>query len=373
MISPGVSSRRRFENYAGRDSKAKEIERLKGKIANVEGQIEATTERITELPKGIDAKSFYAQILKLQEHRAAFEDQLSMIQSAQVTRDEPINFADFQAFTEGLRALTENCTDPDEQAAIARKLIERIEVTPTGILIFYHVGQSHYVRELDKKAAPGAKPSAAGGGGLQSALDIKNLVDLTKPVSKPLSKYRTSSSLVACSNTLTNGRPAFPTDEKTQTHEIFSLPVDSRLGLSDTFVELYGQGQSLKDISKLTGKSKAFVRSSLVKAGVALRSHVPAPVHTGWREPGKRNVRPYFGFCYFQGKVVADPREFENLLVIHRLWTSGINPNSIAVQLNAKKIPARSAASWNRNSVVNILKRFEKELIVIKGSNYELR
>lgn len=50
-----------------------------------------------------------------------------------------------------------------------------------------------------------------------------------------------------------------------------------------------------------------------------------------------------------------------------------MNPNAIANQLNAKKIPPRKAKAWNRNSVVNILERFKSQTIIIKGDTYELR
>jgi len=136
---------------------------------------------------------------------------------------------------------------------------------------------------------------------------------------------------------------------------------------------LYKKGLSLPDIAKQTGKAKSTVRAALLKAGIELRPKASLPVQATWREPGKRNIRPYYGFCYFQGRVVPDPREYENLLLIHRLWKQDTNPNRIAEILNAKKIPARSASLWNRNSVVLILERFEIGIISIKGDEYELR
>jgi hypothetical protein len=145
--------------YSGNDTHAKEMEKLKNKISSLQSQIEATTERITELPKGIDAKSFYAQLLKLQEHKAVFERQLETATANQNNQEDPIDFEDFKKFTEGLKALTEKCPNPDEQAAIARKLIEKIEVTPNGIVIHYHVGETHYSRELgDQRRRCPSKP-----------------------------------------------------------------------------------------------------------------------------------------------------------------------------------------------------------------------
>ncbi len=135
--------------YGNHDLKTKELEKLKAKISSLEKQIEATTERITELPKGIDASPFYDQLLKLQEHKTFFQHQLEKERSNQENTDEPMNFDDFQKFTDGLRQLTEKCTDPNIQSAIIRKLVSRIEVMPNSVIIHYHVGKTHYTHQLD--------------------------------------------------------------------------------------------------------------------------------------------------------------------------------------------------------------------------------
>ena len=158
-----------------------------------------------------------------------------------------------------------------------------------------------------------------------------------------------------------------------QAHVILDILCADTEAISETFVELYKKGLSLRDIAKHTGKCKTMVRSHLLKAGIDLRPKEPTSVHQSWREPGKQRIRPYYGFCYFQGKVVPDPREYDNLLLIHRLWRQGNNPNRIADTLNKKKVLGRKSAGWNRNSVVLVLKRFEQGIISIKGDQYELR
>lgn len=159
-----------------------------------------------------------------------------------------------------------------------------------------------------------------------------------------------------------------------QVHKKTELSGAERARISQIFVELYRKGLSLTDISKQTGKAKNTIRDSLIRAGIELRPNTAVPVASALRESGKRNIRPYYGFCYFQGQIIPDPREFENLLLIHRLWSVDTNPNRIADTLNAKKIPARSASKWNRNSIVNIIARFEnKQIILSKGGKYELR
>ncbi len=90
-------------------------------------------------------------------------------------------------------------------------------------------------------------------------------------------------------------------------------------------------------------------------------------------EGGKTNIRPPYGFCYFQGQVLPDQNEYENLILICRLWKADTNPNRISDLLNKKKAAPRIAKFWNRNSVVNILTRFEQKQIVLEGGELELR
>lgn len=170
-----------------------------------------------------------------------------------------------------------------------------------------------------------------------------------------------------------NGSRTRTSPEPRQYHEKTELFGRLDQGISEKIAELYRQGLSLADISKQTGKAKSTIQGMLKKAGVELRSNKAAPVTSTWCAPGKQVVRPPYGFCYFQGQVVPDQREYENLQLLHRLWKEGVNPNAIADQLNAKKIPPRKAKVWNRNSVVNILERFKSQTIIIKGDSYELR
>lgn len=60
-------------------------------------------------------------------------------------------------------------------------------------------------------------------------------------------------------------------------------------------------------------------------------------------------------------------------MLIYQLWKSGTNPNRLADTLTEKKIQPRLAKSWNRNSVINILNRFENKQIILKGGQLELR
>jgi len=158
-----------------------------------------------------------------------------------------------------------------------------------------------------------------------------------------------------------NGSLVHRLPEHLQIHKKIELSSFDPQVISETYSELYRKGLSLADISKQTGKSKSVIQRSLTRAGIELRSNVAAPISAIKAECGKTNIRPPYGFCYFQGQIVPDQNEYENLILIYRMWKADTNPNRISDQLNEKKVAPRIAKFWNRNSIVNILTRFEQK------------
>ncbi len=158
-----------------------------------------------------------------------------------------------------------------------------------------------------------------------------------------------------------------------QIHKKIELFEYDKQAIIESYAQLYNKGLSLADISKQTGKAKSVIRDNLVRAGVELRDKVAVPISKLKAEKGKTSIRPPYGFCYFQGRIVPDPKEYENLMLIYRLWKLNTNPNRISDTLNEKKIRPRAAKFWNRNSIVNILTRFEQKQIALKGGQLELR
>lgn len=151
--------------------------------------------------------------------------------------------------------------------------------------------------------------------------------------------------------------------ELLQVHKNIELSAAHAMGISENFADLYAKGLSLSDISKQTGIAKTTVRSTLIRNGIKLRENLAAPISVSVQTTGKNNAQPYFGFCYFQGELVPHQQEYNTLKLIYNLWKLKSNPNSIANQLNEKKLPPRSALNWNRNSIINITTRFEKGII----------
>lgn len=181
-----------------RSSKANEADKIQTKIKSIENQIESTAVRITELPTGVSAKLFYDQILKLQKAKDELEAKLTPLSNEGLSFDLPIDIKSFETFTADLKELAEKTANPDIQASICRKLIQKIEVSPNGITIHYYVGGAHFNKMFGDLRLVGSEQN-----------------DSTKGATVPLKKYRNRHSRdasqnlnVVGSNSLTIGRGA---------------------------------------------------------------------------------------------------------------------------------------------------------------------
>lgn len=129
-------------------SEAQEEDHLKRRIQALGLQIETLIERVSRLPKGVNEKPFFDQLVKLQQTKEVVEGQLIQ-ESSKVRSDEVISYEDFSKFTASLKALVKKADgNPEIQSEIIRKITHRIEVTQNGINISFHAGKSHYRKEL---------------------------------------------------------------------------------------------------------------------------------------------------------------------------------------------------------------------------------
>lgn len=138
--------------------------------------------------------------------------------------------------------------------------------------------------------------------------------------------------------------------------------------------EKYQKGCSLREIAKLLGSSRTRVRSELKRLGIEVREGGAQATHKRSLKSGKQGPLPYYGFCYFEGQIIKDPREFPILQKIHRLWSRGQSIHQINIELNQAKIPSRKGKTWSWAAVQNIVARFaNKQVILTKGGKYEFK
>lgn len=166
-----------------------EEERLRKKMQVIEGQTEVLAERIARLPKNVDERVFLNQMAKLQKEKSAIEIKLVEF-SNRPQQEAAIEYDSFVKFTEHLRELISQAdTSLEVQAAIIRKLVHRIEVSPAGFDIDFYVGKTHITRELGPN--PGSPSLSLVEG---SIIDSSREIDLSLTLehhceSRPLAKF----------------------------------------------------------------------------------------------------------------------------------------------------------------------------------------
>lgn len=143
---------------------------------------------------------------------------------------------------------------------------------------------------------------------------------------------------------------------------------------SKIIAEKYKNGCSLRDLAKLYGYSKSKIRTILKRQGLKPRIGNTQATHKRPLASGKQGALPYYGFCYFEGQIVKDPREFPILQIIHRQWSQGKSIHQINLELNRANVVSRKGKGWSWAAIQNIVVRFEtKKVILSKGGKYEFR
>lgn len=150
----------------------------------------------------------------------------------------------------------------------------------------------------------------------------------------------------------------------------------NRISLEDakSIAEKYENGCSLRDLAKQFGYSKSKIRSTLKRQGLKPRVGMAQATPKRSIKSGKQGTLPYYGFCYFEGQIVKDPREYPTLQLIHRHWSQGKSIHQINLELNRAKVLSRKGKTWSWAALQNIVVRFEtKKVILSKGGKYEFR
>ena len=69
------------------------------------------------------------------------------------------------------------------------------------------------------------------------------------------------------------------------------------------------------------------------------------------------NARPPYGFSFFQGEIIKDPKEYPVLQLIQNLWKQGMSIISIMLKLNERGSKSRMNKAWSYNVIKSIIKR----------------
>lgn len=144
--------------------------------------------------------------------------------------------------------------------------------------------------------------------------------------------------------------------------------------MNKIMIEKYKNGSSLRELAKLFDCSKSKITTALKKAKVKIRSSITQETNKRSLKSGKQNALPYYGFCYLEGQIIKDPKEFPSLSKIHLMHEQGMTIHQITQSLNKNKMPSRLGKVWSWAAVRNIIERFiQKKVILKKGGEYEFR
>jgi hypothetical protein len=157
-----------------------------------------------------------------------------------------------------------------------------------------------------------------------------------------------------------NGRRKHPNCINGQPLEYISFTSSRKEAIIEKVAPLYERGLSLKQIAQETKIPKTSVRDALIAGGVSLRPHTSLAARLPAKARQMRiGVAPY-GFCWFQGRLVADPKEMEIVQLIIRLWQEEQTYSAITRHLNELRKRTRCGGKWDHSLVRNIILRHQK-------------
>lgn len=111
----------------------------------------------------------------------------------------------------------------------------------------------------------------------------------------------------------------------------------------------------------MTGYPFTTIRDLLVKNGVPLRINKSVSSVGNLRRSFKNSAPPPYGYCYLEGALAKDPREYPILQTIDQLRLRGETPTAIAKYLNLQKIKTRKGHLWKQPTVFYIIQRLKAE------------
>lgn len=145
----------------------------------------------------------------------------------------------------------------------------------------------------------------------------------------------------------------------TQVHDFIEIQVHLISQENPEMKAFYEQGHSIEDVGRLLGLSFSTVRRQLLKQRVTLRSNKSVIFIGNQRQTFKSGAPPPYGYCYLDGALQKDAREYPVLQIIDKQRQIGRTPTEIARYLADRKFKTRHGKLWNQALVFNIVQRLK--------------
>ena len=129
---------------------SQEEDRLKNKVYAIQGQLNALTERLSEIPTDVDATPIYNQMKKIGIMKKELEGKILTARRQGHEHELPAELSDYLEFLKLLKGNGKIVLTPLERQKIIGMLVEKIELLPEGMKIHYFVGTSRIKKGPDK-------------------------------------------------------------------------------------------------------------------------------------------------------------------------------------------------------------------------------
>lgn len=159
------------------------------------------------------------------------------------------------------------------------------------------------------------------------------------------------------------GRDLPTTCNLSQVHDFIEISIHLITQENRDLRAFYEQGHSINEIADRLGLSYSTVRDQLARQGVTLRANKSVNFSRDQRQTFKNSAPPPYGFCYLEGRLQKDPREFPVLQIIEKQRQLGRSPTEIARFLSDKGFKTRHGKHWLQAHVFNIVQRLKTQPI----------
>ena len=136
----------KVQNIHQENSKANLERSLQSKIYDLNSQLDALAERLSELPKSISAAPVYKQMEVIESRKVEAREQIKALEDEGAVC-EPASLRGFDVFREKLRRIFLNGdgvkADTKLQGKVIEKLVQKVEVGPDSVRVLYFVGKGH--------------------------------------------------------------------------------------------------------------------------------------------------------------------------------------------------------------------------------------
>jgi len=132
------------------------------------------------------------------------------------------------------------------------------------------------------------------------------------------------------------------------------------------FKVFYEQGHSINEIANRLGFPYSTVRDQLLRLGVTLRTNKSVSFSGNPRQTFKNSAPPPYGYCYLEGCLQKDPREYPILQIIEKQRQLGRTPTEIARHLSDRGFTTRIGKPWGQAHVFSLVQKLKTKKLSLQ-------